>query len=59
MFTTLAPTLLNSAAFIGVMGVAQDKNADRCFEVETKMLAYAAKDTPRYRRDMVMADCNI
>lgn len=55
----LALPLLSSTAFIGGMAILSDQNAERCFKVETKILTYTAKDTPRYRRDMTKEDCNI
>jgi hypothetical protein len=53
----VAGALLNSGLFIGAMSLGADANADRCYEVETKILKYAPKGTPRYKRDMTKEDC--
>jgi hypothetical protein len=50
--------VLGSAAFLGITGALNDSNVERCYDVEVKILKYAAKGTARYKRDMAREDCN-
>lgn len=47
---------LGAGTAVVAKGAAEQK-ADRCYVEETKIIKYAQKDTPEYRRDMAKKGC--